>query len=130
MPSLTAITLLAGATCLSGVQAAARHIARQAPVLPSGEYYINTTRNDRTPVTLQIDTNNTAARNKTAPYLYGLMFEDINHSGDGGLYAEMIANRAFQGDCYRHIPSVIVCVDSLQDLPRTLVQYQDSVAGS
>ena len=28
---------------------------------------------------------------------YGIMFEDINHSGDGGLYAELIQNRAFQG---------------------------------
>lgn len=28
---------------------------------------------------------------------YGLMFEDINHSGDGGIYAELIQNRAFQG---------------------------------
>ncbi|KAI9658774.1 MAG: hypothetical protein M1821_002334 [Bathelium mastoideum] len=25
------------------------------------------------------------------------MFEDINHSGDGGIYAELIQNRAFQG---------------------------------
>jgi alpha-N-arabinofuranosidase len=29
--------------------------------------------------------------------MYGLMFEDINHSGDGGIYAELINNRAFQG---------------------------------
>ncbi|KAI1372237.1 Arabinosidase A [Hypoxylon crocopeplum] len=28
---------------------------------------------------------------------YGLMHEEINHSGDGGLYAELIRNRAFQG---------------------------------
>ncbi|KAI0937590.1 hypothetical protein AcV5_000389 [Taiwanofungus camphoratus] len=28
--------------------------------------------------------------------LYGQMFEDINHSGDGGLYAELLQNRAFQ----------------------------------
>ena len=27
--------------------------------------------------------------------LYGIFFEDINRSGDGGLYAEMLANRAF-----------------------------------
>ncbi|MBQ7955750.1 MAG: hypothetical protein IJ282_08360 [Lachnospiraceae bacterium] len=27
--------------------------------------------------------------------LYGLFFEDINRSGDGGLYAELIRNRAF-----------------------------------
>ncbi|CZR63639.1 probable alpha-N-arabinofuranosidase A precursor [Phialocephala subalpina] len=35
--------------------------------------------------------------NVTSPLLYGLMFEDINHSGDGGIYAELIQNRAFQG---------------------------------
>jgi alpha-L-arabinofuranosidase/uncharacterized protein (DUF2147 family) len=31
-----------------------------------------------------------------SPLLYGLMFEDINHSGDGGLYAELIRNRIFK----------------------------------
>lgn len=36
--------------------------------------------------------------NATSPYAYGLMFEDINNSGDGGVYAELIQNRAFQGD--------------------------------
>ncbi|RPA78686.1 glycoside hydrolase [Ascobolus immersus RN42] len=36
-------------------------------------------------------------RNKTSPLLHGLFFEDINHSGDGGIYAELIRNRAFQG---------------------------------
>ena len=35
--------------------------------------------------------------NASSPYTYGLMFEDINHSGDGGIYAELIQNRAFQG---------------------------------
>ncbi|KAF2204615.1 glycoside hydrolase [Delitschia confertaspora ATCC 74209] len=29
---------------------------------------------------------------------YGIMFEDINHSGDGGIYAELVRNRAFQGN--------------------------------
>ncbi|KAG9096782.1 hypothetical protein FRC06_008329 [Ceratobasidium sp. 370] len=28
--------------------------------------------------------------------LYGWMWEDINHSGDGGLYGELLQNRAFQ----------------------------------
>ena len=28
--------------------------------------------------------------------LYGLFFEDINHAADGGLYAELIQNRAFE----------------------------------
>ncbi|KAK3994491.1 alpha-L-arabinofuranosidase A [Cladorrhinum sp. PSN332] len=35
--------------------------------------------------------------NVTTPIAYGLMHEDINNSGDGGIYAELIANRAFQG---------------------------------
>jgi alpha-N-arabinofuranosidase len=51
--------------------------------------------------------------NATSPLQYGTMFEvllfdttildfnwpwqDINYSGDGGLYAELIRNRAFQG---------------------------------
>lgn len=30
-----------------------------------------------------------------SPSLYGIFFEDINRSGDGGLYAEMLINRAF-----------------------------------
>jgi alpha-N-arabinofuranosidase len=39
----------------------------------------------------------TGVRNATAPYLYGWMFEDINHSGDGGIYGELLTNRAFDG---------------------------------
>ena len=33
-----------------------------------------------------------------SPTLYGLMTEEINHSYDGGLYAEMIQNRAFHSN--------------------------------
>ncbi|THU89381.1 glycoside hydrolase [Dendrothele bispora CBS 962.96] len=29
--------------------------------------------------------------------IFGYMWEDINHSGDGGLYGELLQNRAFQG---------------------------------
>ncbi|CAD6444319.1 46e6c364-b35c-4f31-b992-b3303e9c9e31 [Sclerotinia trifoliorum] len=36
--------------------------------------------------------------NGSSPLAYGLMFEDISHSGDGGIYAELIQNRAFQGN--------------------------------
>jgi hypothetical protein len=32
----------------------------------------------------------------TSPLLYGGFFEEINHAGDGGLYAEMISNRSFE----------------------------------
>src|SRR5580700_11571904 len=33
-----------------------------------------------------------------SPSLYGLMTEEINHSYDGGLYGELIRNRAFLDD--------------------------------
>jgi alpha-N-arabinofuranosidase len=33
-----------------------------------------------------------------SPMLYGLMTEEINHSYEGGLYAELISNRTFRGD--------------------------------
>ena len=34
--------------------------------------------------------------NNVSPMLYGLMTEEINHSYDGGLYAELIRNRIFK----------------------------------
>ena len=33
---------------------------------------------------------------KISPSLYGIFFEEINHAGDGGLYAELIRNRSFE----------------------------------
>lgn len=27
---------------------------------------------------------------------YGIFYEEINHAGDGGLYAELIRNRSFE----------------------------------
>lgn len=30
------------------------------------------------------------------PSMYGIFFEEINHSGDGGLYAELLQNRGFE----------------------------------
>ena len=35
---------------------------------------------------------------KISPMLYGMMTEEINHCYDGGLYAELIQNRAFKDD--------------------------------
>lgn len=32
----------------------------------------------------------------TSPYQYGLFFEEINHAGEGGLYAELVKNRSFE----------------------------------
>jgi alpha-N-arabinofuranosidase len=44
--------------------------------------------------TLHIDASQVTAQ--VSPTLYGLMTEEINHSYDGGLYAELIQNRTFQ----------------------------------
>ena len=33
---------------------------------------------------------------KISPTLYGIFFEEISHSGDGGIYAELIQNRSFE----------------------------------
>jgi len=46
--------------------------------------------------TITIDASAPAGR--VSPLLYGLMTEEINHSYDGGLYAELIRNRAFLDD--------------------------------
>ncbi len=43
--------------------------------------------------TFTVDASHPAG--KVSPRLYGLMTEEINHSYDGGLYAELIRNRAF-----------------------------------
>lgn len=40
----------------------------------------------------------TKATGKVSPLHYGLMTEEINYSYDGGLYAELIRNRAFLND--------------------------------
>lgn len=45
---------------------------------------------------LAIDAGQPAA--KASPMLYGLMTEEINHAYDGGLYAELVQNRAFLDD--------------------------------
>lgn len=33
---------------------------------------------------------------EVAPSMYGIFFEEINHAGDGGLYAELVKNRSFE----------------------------------
>ncbi|OKL61374.1 putative alpha-L-arabinofuranosidase A [Talaromyces atroroseus] len=36
--------------------------------------------------------------NASSPLLYGVMFEDINNSGDGGIHGQVLKNNGFQGD--------------------------------
>ena len=41
---------------------------------------------------------NTKEKREATGDLFGIFFEDINHAADGGLYAELIQNRAFEFD--------------------------------
>ena len=45
-------------------------------------------------VSMTIDAQRRASL--VSPHQYGLFFEEINHAGDGGLYAELIRNRSFE----------------------------------
>ncbi|PVH88817.1 glycoside hydrolase family 51 protein [Cadophora sp. DSE1049] len=49
--------------------------------------------------------------NQSSPLLYGALYEDIYHSGDGGLYAELIRNRAFQGSSQDGAASTVRTTD-------------------
>jgi hypothetical protein len=46
------------------------------------------------PVTVLVD--GASPRVEVSPDLYGIFFEEINHAGEGGLYAEMVLNRDFE----------------------------------
>ncbi|KAF1347105.1 glycoside hydrolase superfamily [Delphinella strobiligena] len=56
--------------------------------------------------------------NATSGRQYGIMFEDINYSGDGGIYAELVRNRAFQGSAV--YPSTLTGWSSVGDTTLSL----------
>ena len=60
--------------------------------------------------TVTIDATSAAA--KVSPLFYGLMTEEINHAYDGGLYAELVRNRAFLDDgvCLQRFHGAILYV--------------------
>lgn len=45
---------------------------------------------------LTVTVDASATRTPVSPSLYGIFFEEINHAGEGGLYAEMVLNRDFE----------------------------------
>ncbi|KAL6238317.1 hypothetical protein BDW75DRAFT_237617 [Aspergillus navahoensis] len=50
---------------------------------------------------LSVPVNLTVLReggNKSSPLLHGIMFEEMDHSGDGGLHGNLLINNGFQGD--------------------------------
>src|ERR1700735_1280532 len=50
----------------------------------------------QTPGSAHLTVDATSIVSPVSPMLYGLMTEEINHSYDGGLYAEMVSNRTFR----------------------------------
>ena len=45
---------------------------------------------------LSVHIDATGPRVAVNPNMYGIFFEEINHAGEGGLYAEMVLNRDFE----------------------------------
>ena len=52
--------------------------------------------NAQAQLTVTVDSSRPGAQ--VSPRLYGIFFEEINHAGDGGLYAELVQNRSFEDD--------------------------------
>ena len=90
--------------------------------------YINATFSNVTQVALDVSVNG-GGRNATAPLLYGWMFEDISHSGDGGIYAEMITNRAFQGSTSTIGPIPGIPGDSIQSSENPILPFGPVITG-
>eukprot|EP00117_Sycon_ciliatum_P025329 scpid43084/ scgid5079/ Alpha-L-arabinofuranosidase 1; Beta-D-xylosidase len=55
-------------------------------------------------VSAKLSVNASVPRGELGGLLFGIFFEEINHAGDGGLYAEMVENRAF-GEDLHEMPS-------------------------
>src|SRR5437764_2781855 len=77
-------TLRMTAALLAGAAAAAGAAVRAGQAPPA----------QPAPATLTVRADRPGTR--VSPLLYGLFFEEINHAGDGGLYGELVRNRAFE----------------------------------
>lgn len=106
--------VLVALAAFSEFAVAGRKAPRAGPVYSRSS---NSSVNATAAVSLDILTK-TGIRNATAPYLYGWMFEDINHSGDGGLYGELLTNRAFDGSD--------VGWGSIPNIPDNSIVYQEN----
>ncbi|CAG8423631.1 unnamed protein product [Penicillium salamii] len=69
-------------------------------------------------ISLQVSEN---GGNASSPLLYGFMFEDINHSGDGGIYGQLLQNNGLQGPtpdltAWGKVGNATIAVDSKNPL--------------
>lgn len=62
----------------------------------SREYTVYVTGTEENPYTVNIDASDRSK--EISDTMWGLFFEDINSSADGGLYAELVQNRSFEMD--------------------------------
>ncbi|HEX6496104.1 MAG TPA: alpha-L-arabinofuranosidase C-terminal domain-containing protein [Acidobacteriaceae bacterium] len=74
------------------------HANREAALLSALLFAVVCASAQQPPATLEIDAHKAIAQ--VSPTFYGLMTEEINHSYDGGLYPELIRNRAFMDNSY------------------------------
>jgi alpha-N-arabinofuranosidase len=75
---------------------------------------------------ITLDLSKTGA--DVSPMLYGLMTEEINHSYDGGLYAELIRNRIFKDNSTRPDGWSLVQQDSnMSKASMKIIAAQDNV---
>src|SRR5437660_2849319 len=71
-------------------------------------------------VTITVDASKQGPR--LSPLEHGIFFEEINHAGDGGLYAELLRNRRFVDDMSAWAP-----VET--DGAKTSVGFEPGAAG-
>ena len=76
-------------------------------------------------ISLQVSTS---GGNASSPLLYGMMFEDINHSGDGGIHGQLLQNNGFQGtnpnnSAYAPVGSVQVRQDTRTPLSDAITSH-------
>lgn len=72
------------------------HLMRGDVGYGTKEYTVYVTGTGENPYTVNIDASDRTK--KISDTMWGLFFEDINSSADGGLYAEMVQNRSFEMD--------------------------------
>ncbi|EAW08967.1 putative alpha-L-arabinofuranosidase [Aspergillus clavatus NRRL 1] len=64
--------------------------------------------------------------NQSSPLLYGAMFEEMDHSGDGGIHGQLLQNNGFQGfepgiTAYKPVGGVSIIQDDLTPVSNAII---------